>query len=296
MDANALPDLPFTLQELRPGIFAALDKAGRAGANAGFVIGSEAVAVVDSFFREEAAEALLREIRARTPLPVRYVINTHHHIDHVAGNRVFVQAGALPVVQRNVAAWLLPENERLLGPRMTATQRAQLSLPPAIRYEQRLTLDLGGGRLLELRHELGHTGGDTVVSVEGVRFMGDLLWRAAVPNLIDADTLQWQQTLQRLDGGETYVPGHGGVATAQDLRDFAAYLQDLREIVREAGSDSERALAQLQLRYGSWAYFKGLAAANVRDAQAEREGRKRVPPVDTAPLSPAAPDPAKPRP
>ncbi len=132
-----------------------------------------------------------------------------------------------------------------------------------------------------------------MVSVDGVRFMGDLLWRAAVPNLVDADTLQWQQTLQRLDGGETYVPGHGGVANAQDLRDFAGYLQRLREIVREAGSDSERALAQLQLQYGSWAYFKGLAAANVRDAQAEREGRKRVPaPADAAPLNPAAPTPA----
>ena len=288
--------LPFTLHELRPGVFAAIDEGGRAGANAGFVIGASAVAVIDSFFREEAAEALLREIRARTALPIRYVINTHHHIDHVAGNRVFVQAGALPVAQSNVAAWLLPENERLLGPRITATQRAQLSQPPAIRYAQRLTLDLGG-RLLELRHELGHTGGDTVVSVDGVRFMGDLLWRAAVPNLVDADTLQWQQTLQRLDGGETYVPGHGGVASAQDLRDFAGYLQRLREIVREAGSDSERALAQLQLQYGSWAYFKGLAAANVRDAQAEREGRKRVPaPADAAPLSPAAPTPATPRP
>ena len=270
-------DLPFTLEELRPGVFAALDREDRAGANAGFVIGGDAVAVIDSFFREEAAEALLKEIRKRTPLPIRYVINTHHHIDHVAGNRVFFAQGALVVAQRNVAAWLLPENERLLGARITAVQRAQLAVAPVIRYEQRLTLDLGGGRLLELRHALGHTGGDTVVSVDGVRFLGDLLWRAAVPNLVDANTLQWQQSLASLDGGDAYVPGHGGVANAQDLHDFAAYLSSLRQIVAEAGSDSERALAQLQLRYGAWAYFKGLAAANVRDAQAEREGRKRRP-------------------
>lgn len=276
--------LPFTLHEPQPGVWAAIDRDGRAGANAGFVIGGDAVAVIDSFFREPAAEALLREIRARTPLPIRFVINTHHHIDHVAGNRVFVRAGALVVAQRNVAAWLLPENERLLGARITPLQREQLAVAPAIRYAERLSLDLGGGRLLQLEHLLGHTGGDTVVSVGRVRFLGDLLWRASIPNLVDANTLQWQHSLARLEGMDAthgsatiYVPGHGSLATVQDLRDFSAYLGALRDIVREAGNDRDAALAQLQQRYGGWAFFKGLAAANVRDAMAERDGTKRVP-------------------
>lgn len=275
----------FTLHELAPGVFAAIDRDGKAGANAGFVIGAEGVAVIDSFYRESAARALLAAIRARTQLPIRYVVNTHHHIDHVAGNAVFQEAGAMLVAQRRVAGWLRSENLRLLGERLTPELRARIeALPlPQLGYEDRMSLHLGGGRRLLLNHRLGHTGGDTVVGVSdaNVLFMGDLLWRASVPNLVDARPLLWRETLAMVaaenSAATRYVPGHGGVATAQDLQDFADYLSELDRAVIEAGSDSERALARLAQRYGSWAYFKGLAAANVRDQLAEQEGRKRVP-------------------
>ncbi len=286
--ARAQEATEFTLQELAPGVFAAIDREGKAGANAGFVIGTESVAVIDSFYRESAARALLAAIRARTQLPIRYVINTHHHIDHVAGNAVFAEAGALIVAQRRVAGWLRAENLRLMGERLTPELRAQIeALPlPQLGFEDRMSLHLGGGRRLLLRHVLGHTGGDTVVGVSDadVLFMGDLLWRAAIPNLIDARPLLWRSSLAMLagEGGPAtrYVPGHGGVASAQDLQDFADYLAELDRAVRDAGSDSERALARLAQRYGAWAYFKGLGAANVRDQQAEHEGRKRVPSSD----------------
>jgi cyclase len=87
------PGPPFVLKELAPGVWAAIDRGGRAGANAGFVIGDDGVAVIDSFYRPEAAPALLAEIRKLTPLPIRYVINTHYHIDHVAGDNTFRSAG-----------------------------------------------------------------------------------------------------------------------------------------------------------------------------------------------------------
>ncbi len=276
----------FTLHELAPGVFAAIDREGRAGANAGFVIGGEAVAVIDSFFNEDAARELLAAIRARTQRPIRYLINTHHHIDHVAGNAVFLEAGAMLVAQRRVAGWLRSENLRLLGERLTPELRARIeALPlPQLAYDEQMSLHLGGGRRLLLRHRLGHTGGDTVVGLSDapVLFMGDLLWRAAIPNLVDARPLLWRETLASIAGQADrselrYVPGHGEVASAQDLRDFADYLDELDRIVVKAGSDSERTLALLAQRYGAWAYFKGLAAANVRDQQAEHEGRKRVP-------------------
>jgi glyoxylase-like metal-dependent hydrolase (beta-lactamase superfamily II) len=286
--ARAQEAAEFTLQELAPGVFAAIDRDGKAGANAGFVIGADSVAVIDSFYRESAARALLAAIRARTQLPIRYVINTHHHIDHVAGNAVFAEAGALIVAQRRVAGWLRAENLRLMGERLTPELRAQIeALPlPQLGYEDRMSLHLGGGRRLLLRHVLGHTGGDTVIGVSdaNVIFMGDLLWRAAIPNLVDARPLLWRSSLAMIVGeGEVdsrYVPGHGGVASAQDLQDFADYLAELDRAVRDAGSDSEKALARLATRYGAWAYFKGLAAANVRDQLAEQEGRKRVPSND----------------
>jgi glyoxylase-like metal-dependent hydrolase (beta-lactamase superfamily II) len=275
----------FALQALAPGVYAAIDREGRAGANAGVVIGRDAIAVIDSLYQEAASRELLAAIRKLSALPIRYLVNTHHHIDHVAGNRLFAEAGATVIAQQQVAGWLYSENLRLLGgERITPAQRTQVEglLAPQLGFETALRIELGGRQLL-LRHRLGHTGGDTVVAVSDapVLFMGDLLWRAAIPNLVDAQTQHWQQTLgsyAAMDDATRFVPGHGGVATPADVRDFADYLQQLRSTVREAGSDSERALTQLRLQFGAKAYFRGLAAANVRDMQAELTGTKRVPP------------------
>jgi cyclase len=76
------------LKSIGPGVYAAIDgPAHRSGSNAGFVIGDDGVLVIDSFFDPDAAKALLGEIRRLTPKPVRYVVNTHYHIDHVRGTR-----------------------------------------------------------------------------------------------------------------------------------------------------------------------------------------------------------------
>ena len=91
--------LPFVLKEIGPGVYAAIS-----GSNAGVVIGDDAVLVVDSFFQPDTAKALLSEIRKITPKPIRYVVNTHYHLDHVAGDQVFKDAGAIIVTHRNVRA------------------------------------------------------------------------------------------------------------------------------------------------------------------------------------------------
>src|SRR5580704_10184461 len=80
----------FTLKPLGHNVFAAIANPGSgAGSNSGFVIGDDGVLVVDTFQNVNAAKALLDEIRKMTPLPVKYVVNTHYHIDHVTGNQVF---------------------------------------------------------------------------------------------------------------------------------------------------------------------------------------------------------------
>src|ERR1700684_255827 len=95
--------LSFTLKPLGHNVWAAIDDVkGDAGANAGFVIGDDGVAVTDTFENPEAAKQMLAEIRKLTDLPVKFVINTHYHIDHVAGNEVFQKAGAIVFAQRNV--------------------------------------------------------------------------------------------------------------------------------------------------------------------------------------------------
>src|SRR5262245_59492513 len=97
----------FRIEEAAPGVFAAIaDPAdSRTRGNAGFVVGTDAVLVVDTFASEEAAERLLSEIRSRTKLPVRFAALTHFHSDHMGGAAVFARAGAVVLAQAKVHAW-----------------------------------------------------------------------------------------------------------------------------------------------------------------------------------------------
>src|ERR1700747_960021 len=115
----------FTLHDLGSGVWAAVAVPGSgAGSNAGFVIGDGGVLVIDTFQSAAAAAQLLASIRERTPLPVRFVVNTHYHLDHVAGNGVFHDAGAGIVAQRNVRTWERTENLKFFGATPPADKKA----------------------------------------------------------------------------------------------------------------------------------------------------------------------------
>src|SRR6476646_5288175 len=83
----------FTVKKIGEGIYAAIGAdGGKAGSNAGFIVGSNGVVVVDTFEDVAPAKDLLAEIRKVTNLPIRFVVNTHYHLDHTGGNAVFAQA------------------------------------------------------------------------------------------------------------------------------------------------------------------------------------------------------------
>jgi len=296
----AVPDsapLPFTLHSLGHGVYAAIDVDGKAGANAGFVIGDDAVAVVDTFQRPAAAEALLQAIRAKTSLPIRFVVNTHYHIDHVAGNRIFHDQGAVILAQRNVRAWIHTENLKFFGKDVPADKKAMVEdlQAPDVTYDDGVRLYLGASQPLEVRFYPGHTGGDSIVIVPGagVVFCGDLFWRKTLPNMIDATVADWIPTLDGLGqlpdaSGLTYVPGHGDVGTAGDVAEFRGYLSDLRSRVEGAAKDGaegdalpQAVLPGLQAKYGEWKFFEYFAKPDIQHMAAELRGAKTVP-VPTA--------------
>jgi cyclase len=304
----------FTVKKLAEGIYAAIGSdGGRAGSNAGFIIGSNGVVVVDTFEDVAPARDLLAEIRKITNLPIRFVVNTHYHLDHTGGNAVFAQAGATILAQRNLRGWLRTENLKFFGPNPKPEQKAMvegLVLPDEV-YSDAVDIYLGT-RQIQVRYMLGHTGGDSVVTVPDadVVFAGDLVWQKHLPNLIDATTSDWVKALEKLMADHpsgTFVSGHGDVATAADVRDFHDYLVTLRDAVAkaQAAGKSDQALIdavlpQLQEKYGKdcpaasgnapaapsatcWGFFGPFSKRNITQTAAELAGTKKVP----APLADA---------
>jgi len=146
------PTLPFVLKQVGPGVYAAIDgPEHKAGSNAGFVIGDDGVLVVDALFTPDAARALVAEIRRLTPKPIRYVVNTHYHLDHTGGDQVFRDAGAIIVAHSNVRTWVRTNNVNLFGDRITPEIRTQIEgLPlPDLTTDKDLTIWLGSRKVVD---------------------------------------------------------------------------------------------------------------------------------------------------
>ena len=291
-DAETAP-LPFVLKQVGPGVYAAIDgPEHKAGSNAGFVIGDDGVLVVDSFFNLAAARALVAEIHRLTPKPIRYVVNTHYHIDHTGGDQALRDAGAIIIAHRNVRGWVRTENVHLLGAQITPAFQAQIAaLPlPDVTTDKDLVVWLGARKVV-IRTVLGHTGGDLTVFVPDAKvlFTGDMLWRRIPPNLIDGSVKEWSASDAGFEAMPdaahvTFVPGHGDVANLADVEDFRAYLTDLKRLVAEGGRAGLKgdALAQqvapkLRALHPDWTISDRAAAFEIRYMADELAGKKRRP-------------------
>jgi cyclase len=298
---RADPPEGFTLVEVKPGVFAAISAPNDADteSNAGFVVGSDAVLVVDAFATPRAAEQLLARIRQKTPKPIRWLIVTHHHLDHWGGDTVFAKAGATVVAQENAAARMTARAKAQEGAKSEPGRVHVLALP-TLTYREALSIWLGDRRV-DVFTRPGHTDGDSLVSVPDadVLFGGDLLQKNTIPNLLDAKSDAWIKTLDELAvkfPSAALVPGHGGVARPLDMRSLRDYLVTLRaEVARElrAGKSGDSLAAaltpELQARFRSWS-----GTEHIRDtvAQMEREltGTATAPATGTpVPAVPAAP-------
>jgi glyoxylase-like metal-dependent hydrolase (beta-lactamase superfamily II) len=282
---------PFQLKQIGPGVYAAISDES----NAGFVIGDDAVLVVDSFFEPDTAKALLGEIRKITPKPVRYIVNTHYHADHVSGNQIFKDAGAIIITHRNVRAWMRPENLHMFGnipdPAFKAKMEqriAQLPLPDLV-TESPITVWLGARRV-DIRPAEGHTGGDLVVGVPDAKvlFCGDMLWRMP-PNIVDGKVSRWIESDRSFEqlpdaASMTFVPGHGDVGAVKDVAIFRGYLTDLMSLTiagRKAGLKGDAlvadVIAKLKASHTDYPTPERVLSREVAFMEQELDGTKRVP-------------------
>lgn len=283
--------LPFTIKPLGNNVYAAIaDLKSSAGSNSGFVIGDDGVAVIDTFVNPAAAKQLLAEIQKLTKLPVKFVVNTHYHLDHVAGNGVYAETGAVIIGHRNIRSWIHTENLKFFGKDIKPEQKAMVEglVAPNLIYDSAIELYLGSLRIL-VRYYPGHTGGDSVVIVPDAQvvFCGDLFWKKTLPNLIDGSTDKWRESDRKLVAEfpkATFIPGHGEVGNSADVREFGEYLGDLRTMLGQPVKDGltgdalvDAVLPGLKEKYGSWNLFDYFAKRNIADTAKELRGEKQVP-------------------
>jgi quinoprotein relay system zinc metallohydrolase 2 len=277
--------------EIAPGVYVhkghhALFSPENAGdiSNAGFIVGKDAVAVIDTGGSARVGAGLKAAIRAVTDLPIRYVINTHMHPDHVFGNAAFADDAPAFVGHAKLARGLAARSERylainkdLMGEEAFAGTRIIL---PTVTVEDRMTLDLGS-RVLELEAEkTAHTDNDLIVrdQTTGTVFLGDLLFSEHVPTL-DGSIRGWLAVMERLTAvpAERVVPGHGPPSmpwpdAAKPLQRYLdAVATDVRRLIKENRTLSEATETAGLSEKDAWLLFEDYHKRNVSAAFAELE-------------------------
>lgn len=207
--------------------------------NAAFVVTPAGVVVIDALGSPALAQQLIAEIKKLTSQAVSHVIVTHYHADHIYGLQAFKAQGAKIIAHKAALTYLNSETARL------RLEASRLELAPWVNAQTVLThadqwidgdtlLQVGGVDFQIKALGPSHTPEDLVVYLpsERVLFAGDLVFRARIPFVGQADSRHWIAALDRLleFDAAVIVPGHGGTSRAarEDMRltrDYLAYLR-----------------------------------------------------------------------
>ena len=279
-----------SLEEVAPGLFVHQGPHEEATpenlggfANVGFIVGSEAVAVIDSGGSAAHGRQLKEAIREKTDLPIRYVILTHMHPDHMFGSAAFEAEGTtfvghhkLPRALAARTSHYLESLQNLIGDLAEGTRAVE----PSLLVEDSLELDLGGRPLRLTAHPTAHSDNDLTVFDQKTRTLwtGDLLFMERTP-AIDGSLLGWLSVTESLAAieAERVVPGHGPVsapwpeAIAPQKRYLTLLRDEIRAIIARGGTMEEAIETVGQSERGQWQLFDSYHARNIVTAFAELE-------------------------
>jgi glyoxylase-like metal-dependent hydrolase (beta-lactamase superfamily II) len=247
---------------------------------------------------------------------VRYVINSHWHADHTHGNQAFAGAqlisssnarrdmlqNDLPSLNRTVriAKQQLEKLHQTLSKESDAAERQKIReqikareeylqtmtrlniTAPVITVDENAVIREGKQEARILFLGAGHTDGDIVLFFPAQKavFAGDLFFNNAIPNVQDANILEWIKTLNgllKLDAA-TFVPGHGPIGSKKDVQAFLRYLEELKALVSpavERGDSLEQATRDLLLpaKYSSY-QFQNFFPSNVQKMYTELKAQQ----------------------
>ena len=260
-----IPSWKSGLQEIAPNVFAYIH--GRAGAdicNSGFIVGGDGVMVIDAMMVASMVRPYLEEIRRVTDKPIRYVVNTHHHVDHALGNQFYLPAEIVSHRGCREALVARGADVETLSQRWPQYREdwVETRLTPAsITYEDKMVVHLGD-RVIELLHPgPAHTYGDTLVYLpqEKVLFTGDVAFYYLTPLARDGHISNWIRVasgiLDHLDA-TTLMPGHGPVSGKEVVSKTLRYLRLVKRTSRshfQRGASVEEASRAVRLgEYAGW--------------------------------------------
>ena len=290
MCCHALLAQPLSIVEIAPGVFVhqgqiALMSEENKGdiANIGFIVGTESVAIVDTGGSMSEGRAFLLALREKTDKPIRWVINTHAHPDHIFGNGAFVGDGVDFAGHRRLASAVASR-----GPHYIAAFRKTMGaaldgvriVAPTLAVDDAITLDLGGRSIVLAAWPAAHSDCDLTVLDQktGTLFAGDLVFVDHVP-ILDGSLRGFLEVVDRLDriAATRVVPGHGPVSAPWPaaLRAEKAYLMelaaDLRAAIRDGATVAAASKSAALSERTHWRMFDEYNAGNATAGFAELE-------------------------
>lgn len=223
-----------------------------AGGNIGVSVGDDGILIVDDQFAP-LAEKISAALATLNPGKLKFVLNTHHHGDHTGGNAVFGAAGATIVAHANVRG------------RLVADENVSASAYPVITFDESASVHFNGEEITLTHIGPGHTNGDTIVRFTGanVVHMGDQFFNGSFPYVdlgsggsVDGYIATVALLLGEVSPDTKIIPGHGKLATVDDLKSYHTMLLETTGLIKKAiasgKSLDEIRSAGLPEKWDSW--------------------------------------------
>lgn len=282
------------LQEVAPGVYFHQGDPRRGHCNNGWIVFEDYTLLVDANY-PSGAEVVIPKIKETTNKPVRFAFDTHHHSDHLYGNQLWVDAGAVPVAHVGVLEEMKKVETGYFGSTPgrwedSARRRPDVAAtklkPPSVLFPKELFIDDGRQRV-ELRwFGVAHTRGDAMAWLpkQKILFTGDACVNGAHNNVNDGDISEWIKTLEALKalGAEKVCPGHGPMGGPEIIVDQQRYFIELQREVKtlmtagKSAADVKAALPELAAKLKETPniarYVPGNLTAHVRRVWGEFGG------------------------
>ncbi|QXQ07493.1 MBL fold metallo-hydrolase [Sphingosinicellaceae bacterium] len=211
------------------------------GGNNGVVVGEDGVLLVDAEWPQLNAKLRAR-IAALSPLPVRYLVDTHWHWDHVGGNGLWARTGAVILSSPQTRRHIVEAQRASTAPAGQPYARDTRAVP-VITVGNGDQLHVGGQTIEIIKVPPAHTDGDLAIRYVEANVIqtGDTFFHGFYPD-IDIDhggtidgMIAWYDTLYAMcDARTKIIPGHGSVATRDDVKTYQAMLKTVRSRVAAA--------------------------------------------------------------